>query len=67
MSKTWASTRMQVTQVHLTIYQAAEAEKVTRGRIKFEVEKNLVGNTVVIVDSLNFIKGYRYQMYCIAR
>lgn len=39
----------------------------TRGKIKFEVEKNLVGNTVVIVDSSNYIKGYRYQMYCIAR
>lgn len=31
------------------------------------MEKNLIGNTIVIIDSLNFIKGYRYQMYCIAR
>jgi protein KTI12 len=31
------------------------------------VEKNLVGDAVVVVDSLNYIKGYRYQMYCIAR
>lgn len=39
----------------------------TRGKIKFEVEKNLIGKTVVIADSLNYIKGFRYQMHCIAR
>ena len=38
-----------------------------RGRFKFEVERNLVGNHIVICDTLNYIKGYRYQMYCIAR
>lgn len=42
-------------------------EKMARGRLKFEVEKNLVDNRVVIADSLNYIKGYRYQMFCIAR
>jgi protein KTI12 len=45
----------------------AQEEKVTRGRIKFEVEKNLLGGVIVIADSLNYIKGYRYQMHCIAR
>ena len=45
----------------------ATAEKITRGRLKFEVEKRLLGKTVVIIDSLNYIKGYRYQMFCIAR
>lgn len=39
----------------------------TRGKIKFEVEKNLMEGVVVIADSLNYIKGYRYQMFCIAR
>lgn len=39
----------------------------TRGKIKFEVEKNLIDGRVVIADSMNYIKGYRYQMYCIAR
>lgn len=38
-----------------------------RGRFKFEVERNLIGKNVVICDTLNYIKGYRYQMYCIAR
>lgn len=31
------------------------------------MEKNLVGTSIVIVDSLNYIKGYRYQMHCVAR
>ena len=39
----------------------------TRGKIKFEVEKNLLDGVIVIADSMNYIKGYRYQMFCIAR
>lgn len=39
----------------------------SRGKIKFEVEKNLLDGVIVIADSLNYIKGFRYQMYCIAR
>lgn len=49
------------------VYSDAHEEKIARGRIKFEVEKNLVGTSIVIVDSLNYIKGYRYQMHCVAR
>lgn len=26
-----------------------------------------MGKTIVIADSMNYIKGFRYQMYCIAR
>ena len=48
-------------------YSAPNEEKMTRGKIKFEVEKNLLDGVVVIADSLNYIKGYRYQMFCIAR
>ena len=44
-----------------------DQEKITRGQLKFETEKNLNADTVVILDSMNYIKGYRYQMYCIAR
>ncbi|KIO02205.1 hypothetical protein M404DRAFT_148529, partial [Pisolithus tinctorius Marx 270] len=31
------------------------------------VEVNLAQKKLVIVDSLNYIKGFRYQMYCAAR
>lgn len=31
------------------------------------MERHLSKETVVILDSLNYIKGYRYELYCIAR
>ena len=31
------------------------------------MQRALTRDTIVIVDGLNYIKGYRYQMYCVAR
>lgn len=31
------------------------------------MQRVLTKDTIVIVDGLNYIKGYRYQMYCVAR
>lgn len=31
------------------------------------MERSLSPSTVTIVDSANYIKGFRYQMYCAAR
>ncbi len=31
------------------------------------VERNVVKDTVVIADNLNYIKGYRYQLHCVSR
>jgi protein KTI12 len=31
------------------------------------LQRNLTKNSIVIVDALNYIKGFRYQMYCVAR
>eukprot|EP01133_Synstelium_polycarpum_P008662 gene8662-10167_t len=39
----------------------------TRGTLKAAVERALSKDIVVISDSLNYIKGYRYELYCIAR
>jgi protein KTI12 len=39
----------------------------TRGFLKSNVEKELSKEKVIIFDSLNYIKGYRYEMYCLAR
>ena len=38
-----------------------------RASIKSNVEKLIDQNRVVIVDSQNYIKGYRYELYCLAR
>ncbi|KAF2076651.1 hypothetical protein CYY_002021 [Polysphondylium violaceum] len=48
-------------------YKDSLQEKMTRGTQKAAIERNLSKDTVVISDSLNYIKGYRYELYCIAR
>jgi len=43
----------------------------TRAALKSEFEKHCGGsgkkNTLVILDSMNYIKGYRYELHCIAK
>ncbi|EGD73698.1 elongator associated protein [Salpingoeca rosetta] len=48
-------------------YETPKVEKTTRGVIKSAVDRALAKDVVVIVDSLNYIKGYRYELYCLAR
>eukprot|EP01012_Entosiphon_sulcatum_P011580 TRINITY_DN17081_c0_g1_i1.p1 TRINITY_DN17081_c0_g1~~TRINITY_DN17081_c0_g1_i1.p1 ORF type:complete len:401 (+),score=56.15 TRINITY_DN17081_c0_g1_i1:24-1205(+) len=44
------------------------AEKHTRGKLKHEVELGLAQrDAVTICDSLNYIKGFRYELWCLAR
>lgn len=45
----------------------ARSEKVARGQLKAEVERCIGWQHVVILDSMNAIKGYRYELYCLAR
>jgi len=42
-------------------------EKNVRDKIRSTTERLISRNSFVIVDSGNFIKGFRYQLYCIAR
>eukprot|EP00741_Cyanophora_paradoxa_P016247 tig00000197_g15686.t1 len=48
-------------------YRDSEGEKHARGQIRAAVEKYLNRTNVVVVDSLNYIKGFRYQLFCLAR
>ncbi|KIO07320.1 hypothetical protein M404DRAFT_941220 [Pisolithus tinctorius Marx 270] len=48
-------------------YNDSRSEKTARGTLFTAVQRNLAQNKVVIVDSLNYIKGFRYQMCCAAR
>eukprot|EP00873_Tetraselmis_striata_P003954 jgi/Tetstr1/424218/TSEL_000149.t1 len=48
-------------------YQDSVAEKQARGALKSAVEHAVTRSRVVIFDSLNNIKGYRYELWCIAR
>ena len=42
-------------------------EKMARGAIRAATDRSLTKRTIVIVDSLNNIKGYRYELWCISR
>jgi protein KTI12 len=48
-------------------YKNSHCEKNTRGALKSAVDQNLNSESYIILDSLNYIKGYRYELYCIAR
>lgn len=48
-------------------YADSGREKTTRGVLKSAIDHSLNDQTYVIADSLNYIKGYRYELYCMAR
>ncbi|PVU99743.1 hypothetical protein BB559_000436 [Furculomyces boomerangus] len=48
-------------------YDAGIEEKKIRGSIISAVERHTSKNSILILDSLNYIKGLRYQLYCVAR
>lgn len=48
-------------------YDSTVAEKMNRSDFLDLIGKQLSLERVVIADGLNFIKGYRYQIFCLAR
>ncbi|RZC41172.1 KTI12 -like protein [Asbolus verrucosus] len=46
------------------LYSDSSKEKHIRGLLKSEILKLMTPNNVVILDALNYIKGYRYELYC---
>ncbi|GFZ10894.1 KTI12-like, chromatin associated protein [Actinidia rufa] len=48
-------------------YADMPAEKNLRGVLRSEVDRSLSRDSIIIVDSLNSIKGYRYELWCLAR
>ncbi|XP_062229807.1 protein KTI12 homolog isoform X2 [Phragmites australis] len=42
-------------------------EKNLRGVLRSEVDRSVSRDSIIIVDSLNNIKGYRYELWCLAR
>ncbi|KAM5540260.1 hypothetical protein V8D89_006079 [Ganoderma adspersum] len=49
------------------VYNDGRAEKPARGSLFTAVQRQMGQDTILIVDSMNYIKGFRYQMYCAAR
>ena len=50
-----------------TIYADSRLEKNLRGTLKSEVVRLLHKDHVVILDGLNYIKGFRYELYCASK
>lgn len=50
-----------------SVYSASANEKEARGLLKSAMERLISRDDVVILDSLNYIKGYRYELYCVAK
>jgi protein KTI12 len=48
-------------------YVDSRSEKPARGALFTSVQRQMSQDTILIVDALNYIKGFRYQMYCAAR
>merc|ERR1719447_851854 len=49
------------------IFADSKHEKEVRGRLKSEVVRLLTKENVVICDGLNYIKGFRYELYCASK
>lgn len=51
-------------------YETSQAEKATRGALKSAFDRSVGddgSSTLVILDSLNYIKGFRYELFCISK
>ncbi|AQZ16104.1 KTI12 (YKL110C) [Zygosaccharomyces parabailii] len=45
-------------------YATSQGERKLRSEIFSAVRRDLSKSTIVVVDSLNYIKGFRYQLHC---
>ncbi|XP_077120344.1 protein KTI12 homolog isoform X2 [Ranitomeya variabilis] len=50
-----------------SVYADSRKEKDLRGALRAEVERKLNKEDVVVLDSLNYIKGYRYELFCLIK
>lgn len=48
-------------------YNDSRSEKPARAMLFTAVQREMGRDTILIVDALNYIKGFRYQLYCAAR
>ncbi|XP_017261141.1 protein KTI12 homolog isoform X1 [Kryptolebias marmoratus] len=50
-----------------SVYEDSQKEKNVRSSLKAEVERKINKDNIVILDSLNYIKGYRYELFCLIK
>lgn len=49
------------------VYATARAEKDARATLASAIKRHLTRDAIVIADAMNYIKGFRYQLYCEAK
>ena len=49
------------------VYKDSRKEKELRGNLKSEAQRKVNKEDVVILDSPNYIKGYRYELFCVIK
>ncbi|KAI1280490.1 Protein KTI12 -like protein [Halotydeus destructor] len=49
------------------LYSDSTKEKEVRGSLKADAIRHLNSETLVIFDSGNYIKGFRYELYCLSK
>ncbi|KAK5131053.1 hypothetical protein LTR08_001338 [Meristemomyces frigidus] len=49
------------------VYASARPEKDARATLSSALKRHLTRDAIVVADSLNYIKGFRYQLYCEAK
>ncbi|KAJ8679939.1 hypothetical protein QAD02_015726 [Eretmocerus hayati] len=50
-----------------TLYEDSKKEKLVRGDIKSHAHRLMNDSDVLIIDGSNYIKGYRYELYCTSK
>jgi protein KTI12 len=72
------STVSNIAEIAQICYESSAAEKVMRGALKSAFDRAVASavhdekeqnkkKTLIILDSTNYIKGYRYELYCICK
>ncbi|KAK9461060.1 chromatin associated protein KTI12 [Lipomyces oligophaga] len=54
-------------EISKSTYKDSKNEKLARANLMSAIKRNLNKDNIVIVDGLNYIKGYRYQIFCEAK
>ncbi|KAL7637376.1 UNVERIFIED_CONTAM: hypothetical protein RMT77_012104 [Armadillidium vulgare] len=49
------------------IYNDSKIEKILRGNLKSTATRLLNNEELIILDGLNYIKGFRYELYCVSK
>lgn len=50
-----------------SLYADSRKEKDGRGVLKSAIQRNISKDKIIVLDSLNYIKGFRYELYCVTK